>query len=166
MPAVLRIAAAAALAVVLYGQTESSPPAPPAQPIPFSHKTHVAGGLKCRDCHPNRDPGERMGLPEVSKCMACHFSIAKDKPAIQALSEYAKNKQPIPWVRVYTLPAEVYWSHRSHLNAKVACEACHGQVSQMEAVARVTKVTTMEGCVDCHKERNVSTGCDFCHEGK
>ena len=107
-----------------------------------------------------------MGLPEASKCMACHFSIARDKPAIQALTEFTKSKQPIPWVRVYSLPAEVYWSHRTHLNAGMTCEMCHGQVSLMEVVARVTNVTSMEGCVDCHKERKVSTGCSLCHEGK
>src|SRR5579862_6227053 len=35
--------------------------APPAQPIPFSHKVH-AGTLKlaCGTCHPNPDPGELM----------------------------------------------------------------------------------------------------------
>jgi len=31
--------------------------------------------------------------------------------------------------------------------------------------AKVTNVTTMGGCVDCHKRNEVSTGCVTCHEG-
>lgn len=166
----------AALAIVATGviagplpQKDASKNGPqaPAQPISFSHKTHTsAAHLKCEDCHAGPDPGEHMTMPAVSTCMACHISIAKDKPAIRALSQYAKAKQLIKWVRVYTVPADVFWSHRSHLKAGMTCEMCHGQVAQMEAMARVTNVTSMEGCVDCHKQHDANTGCDFCHEGK
>lgn len=137
---------AAGSCLALFAQTESAP----TQPIPFSHKAHVARGLECKDCHTNADPGEDMGLPQAAKCMACHGTIAK----------------PIPWVRVYSLPAEIYWSHRPHLTAGMTCTTCHGRVSDMDVVARVTNVTTMQGCVDCHKEHKVSTGCNFCHEDK
>jgi len=140
---------------------------PPAQPIPFSHKIHIGGAhLKCQECHPGPDPGERMAFPAVSTCMACHITIAKDKSAIRTLSEYAKNKQPIKWVRIYSVPSDVFWSHRSHLTAGMTCEMCHGPVLQMDATARVTNVTTMEGCVECHKQHQANIGCDFCHEGK
>ena len=139
-------------------------PKAPAQPLPFSHKTHVATGLKCVECHPNPDPGDHMTFPAASRCMACHATIAKDKPAIQKLAEFAKSKDPIPWARVYTVPAFVFWNHRSHLKAGIECDTCHGQVSQMDVLSKVTKVTTMEGCMECHRERNVDTGCGFCHE--
>src|SRR5262249_25147058 len=62
----------------------------PEQPLPYSHKTHLANGLKCQDCHTNPDPGERMGFPNASRCMLCHSSVAKEKPSIQKLAEYAK----------------------------------------------------------------------------
>jgi len=107
-----------------------------------------------------------MGLPEAAKCLTCHVAIAKDKPAIRMLRNFAQRKEPIPWVRVYSLGAEVYWSHRPHLTAGIACEACHGRVSEMDVIARVTNVTTMQGCVDCHKQYKVSTGCNFCHDDK
>jgi len=107
-----------------------------------------------------------MGLPEAAKCMLCHTTIAKDKPAIQALRDFAQSKKPIPWVRVYSLPAEIYWSHRPHLSAGMTCDACHGALADMDIVARVTNVTTMQGCVDCHKAHQVSTGCNFCHDDK
>jgi hypothetical protein len=137
-----------------------------AQPLPYSHKTHLALGLKCADCHTNPEPGDRMEFPETAKCMACHSTIAKDKPAIQKLAEFAKSKQPVPWVRVYVVSAFVYWNHRTHLEAGVKCETCHGPVPQMDVMANVTNVTTMAGCVECHQQMKVGTGCAFCHEGK
>ena len=98
--------------------------------------------------------------------MTCHLSIGKDKAAIQKLAEFARSKEPIPWVRVYSVPAQVYWNHRSHLTAGVQCETCHGQVSQMDMMAKATNVTTMDGCVECHRSNNASTGCGYCHEEK
>jgi len=136
------------------------------QPLPYSHKTHLAAGLKCADCHTNPEPGDRMEFPEAARCMACHTTIAKDQPAIQKLTEFAKSKQPIPRVRVYMVSAGVYWNHRSHLEAGIQCETCHGQVAQMEVMTNVTNVTTMAACVDCHRQRKAGTGCEFCHEGK
>jgi hypothetical protein len=138
----------------------------PAQPLPFSHKTHAATGLKCAECHPNPDPGDHMTLPATARCMACHVTIGKDKPAIQKLAEFAKSKEAIPWARVYSVRAEVYWNHRSHLKAGMQCESCHGEVSQMDTMAKVTKVTTMEGCVECHRNNTAGTGCGYCHEEK
>jgi hypothetical protein len=32
-------------------------------------------------------------------------------------------------------------------------------------MARVTNVTTMAGCVECHQQHNANTGCSVCHEG-
>lgn len=40
-------------ATLLYGQQQ--------QLVPYSHKTHLAFGLKCNSCHKNADPGELMG---------------------------------------------------------------------------------------------------------
>jgi hypothetical protein len=105
-----------------------------------------------------------MSFPPTELCMNCHITIAKEKPAIKKLAEFAKSKQRIPWVRVYAVPSFVYWSHRTHLEADLKCETCHGPVGQMDVVAQVTNVTTMAGCVDCHREKEASTGCQTCHE--
>jgi len=138
----------------------------PTQPIPYSHKTHLAMGIVCKDCHTNPDPGDRMTFPAESKCMTCHMTIAKDRPAIQKLAEYAKSGQPVPWVRVYVLPGWVYWNHRSHLEAEMTCEMCHGKVAEMEVMTRVTDVTKMAGCIECHRKNDADTGCRFCHQDK
>ena len=137
---------------------------PPAQPIPYSHKKHLAFGLECKNCHVNPEPGKLMTFPATSKCMECHVTIAKDKPAIQKLTEYSKSQQPIPWVRVYTVLPGVSWTHRAHLAAGVKCETCHGQVRQMDAISEVTSVTTMYSCLTCHETNHAKTACDTCHK--
>jgi hypothetical protein len=137
---------------------------PPTQPIPYSHKQHLSFGLECKNCHTNPEPGKLMTFPATSKCMECHITIAKDKPSIQKLVEYSKSKQPIPWVRVYTVLPGVAWNHRAHLQAGVKCEACHGQVAQMDSMSEVTSVTTMYSCLNCHEMNHAKTACDTCHK--
>jgi hypothetical protein len=136
----------------------------PAQPIPYSHKKHLAFGLECKKCHTNPEPGKLMTFPATSTCMECHVTIAKDKPAIQKLAEYAKSKQAVPWVRVYTVLTGVAWNHRVHLEAGAKCETCHGQVREMEAMSEVTSVTTMYSCLNCHELNKAKTACDTCHK--
>jgi len=94
-----------------------APHAPPAQPLPYSHKTHVALSLECRRCHTNPDPGNQMTFPATTVCMTCHSTIAKEKSAIVKLAEFARSGQPIPWQRVYLVTPGVTWSHRKHLAA-------------------------------------------------
>jgi Cytochrome c7 and related cytochrome c/Class III cytochrome C family len=138
--------------------------AAPAQPISYSHKKHLALGLNCKDCHTNPDPGKLMTFPDTGRCMQCHATIAKDKPAIQKLAEYAKLKKAIPWVRVYTVLPGVAWTHRPHLEAGVNCETCHGQVREMDATAEVTSVTAMYVCLNCHQMNHAKSSCDTCHK--
>lgn len=136
----------------------------PAQPLPYSHKKHLAFGLECKKCHTNPEPGKLMTFPATSTCMECHVTIAKDKPVIQKLAQFAKSKQVISWARVYTVLPGVAWSHRPHLEAGVKCETCHGQVREMDAVSEVTSVTTMYVCLNCHEMNRAKTACDTCHK--
>ena len=76
--------------------------APPEQPIPYSHKVHLALGLPCATCHTNPDPGNLMTFPATAKCMSCHHSIAKNKPSIRKLAAYSKSGETIPGCRVYS----------------------------------------------------------------
>src|SRR5207302_8504590 len=105
------------------------PPAPPAsaprQPIPYSHKQHLALGLQCKDCHTMPDPGESMGIPAAAMCMGCHRSIQKESAALKELAPYAGQKKPIPWVRVYQSPSHVTFSHKDHLEAGAPGNTVH-----------------------------------------
>ena len=140
--------------------------APLEQPLPFSHKTHVAFQLACAYCHANPDPGNYIEYPATERCMGCHARVATERPAIQKLAGYAQRKEAVPWKQVYSVPAFVYWSHRTHSDAKVECAACHGDVAQMDVTAKVTNVTTMAGCVGCHRQKEAATGCETCHESQ
>jgi hypothetical protein len=138
----------------------------PVQPLPFSHKTHIGFHLSCTFCHANPEPGNQMTLPAAETCMGCHARVAADKPSIQQLAKFAQSKEPIPWKPVYSVPAFVYWSHRTHLQAGITCEMCHGDVAQMEVITKTTNVTTMAGCVACHRRKDAPTGCETCHESQ
>jgi hypothetical protein len=138
-------------------------PEPPKQPIAYSHKQHLALGLKCKECHVQPDPGDMMTFPASSKCMACHNTIAKDKPEIQKLAAFAKSGEIIPWVRVYKIPEWVDFSHKSHLDAGAKCENCHGAVAQRDAIYKEVE-TSMAACMDCHRQHNARVECNFCHD--
>jgi len=135
----------------------------PEQPLPYSHKTHVSRGLDCRTCHTNSEPGNQMTFPAVATCMGCHNTIAKDRPAIMRLAEYAKSGQPVPWVRVYLVTPGVTWTHRKHFEAGLECINCHGDVGQLERMSQTTAVTSMASCIGCHQSHNASTVCQTCH---
>jgi hypothetical protein len=170
---IVRRGAAISLAIVLLVSLvlrAQSPPLPPGtprapvQPLPYSHKQHVALSLPCRMCHVNPDAGKLMTYPPAAACMTCHATVAADRPAIQKLSAFAAEGKPIPWVRVYQVPDYVYWEHGPHLAARVTCEECHGPVAERDVLAQETNVVTMLGCRTCHDKRQVFTDCAACHE--
>jgi hypothetical protein len=134
----------------------------PEQPLPFSHRTHMRAGAKCQTCH-IATSGAEMLLPTSTICMTCHRTIATNRPAIVKLAEFAKSTQPIPWVRVYQVLPGVTWTHRPHVQASVQCETCHGAVPEMDVMAKVTSVTGMAACINCHQGRKASTACTTCH---
>jgi hypothetical protein len=140
-----------------------SPHPAPEQPIPYSHKQHLAFGLKCAECHTNPEPGKLMTFPDTAKCMQCHVTIAKDQPSIQKTAQYAASNQQIAWVRVYKVIPGVTWTHRAHLAAGVKCETCHGNVSQIQAMSEVTSVVTMYSCLSCHEMNHAKATCETCH---
>jgi Zn ribbon nucleic-acid-binding protein len=152
-------------AFFLLQQNEPTPvtPKPPAQPVPYSHKTHVGLGLQCKNCHTNPDPGELMGIPETKVCMGCHSSIKTDSPHIEKLTNFHKQQKQLPWARVYSIPGYVFFSHRAHMEAGAKCENCHGQVAQRDALYREGNVT-MGACMKCHEQTKASNDCGFCHE--
>ena len=136
----------------------------PQQPIPFSHKTHTAQGVKCLDCHTIRKPGFAAGLPQEAACMGCHSTVKTDSPAIQRLSEFHKSGKPVPWVRVYQVPDFVWFSHQVHYReGHIECETCHGPVAQRDVIAK-EKPTSMVACVECHEKNKASTDCGRCHD--
>jgi c(7)-type cytochrome triheme protein len=137
----------------------------PDQPIPYSHKTHLALGLKCANCHKNPDPGEVMGLPPESLCLTCHQAVKKESPHIQKLAAAARDKKPLEWERIYAIPPYVYFSHRLHTQAGTTCETCHGPVRDRHVITREVDLR-MKNCMACHQEKKARNDCSTCHEEK
>jgi hypothetical protein len=172
----ITMAILALLSIGIFGQTKSSQiakqevpdnplaPAPSTQPIPYSHKTHLALSLNCGYCHTNPNSGALMTFPSTTICMKCHAGIATNKPAIQKLAEFDKTGTSIPWVRVYTVRPGLRWSHRIHLDAGKKCIACHGDVAKLDRMAETTSTTTMYSCLSCHQKNQAKTSCDTCHQ--
>jgi predicted CXXCH cytochrome family protein len=163
---------AGALPLVLIGAAdEGSKTDPvgyaPTQPIAYSHKTHLALGLKCSGCHGPKKPGEdegfTMGFPKEDFCMGCHSSVKKDSPEIIKLAKAAADKKAVEWKRVYRLMPIVWFSHSAHVEeGKIECRTCHGDIASM-AVTSKARVLNMKDCMDCHTERSAPNGCDTCH---
>ncbi|MBK5293759.1 MAG: hypothetical protein JJE04_19030 [Acidobacteriia bacterium] len=83
-----------------------------------------------------------------------------------------KEPSPIAWTGVHKLPDFVYFDHRPHGKALVACQQCHGPVETMERMRQVPDLS-MGWCVNCHRDANqkgiagkavkASLDCSACH---
>jgi hypothetical protein len=136
----------------------------PEQPIPYSHKKHLALGLECKNCHEMPEPGNDMGLPVTDKCIACHRTVKAESPEIQKLVQFQKDGKAVPWIRIYHVPDYVDFSHKEHLTkAKATCETCHGPVRERDVMRKEVGVA-MSDCIDCHRTNNAPVTCDFCHD--
>ena len=154
------------LALSVWAQTAKEPPPPPQQPIAFSHRMHAGTlELKCSQCHPNPEPGEKMTIVVASSCMQCHAEVAADRPEIRKLAAFAKNNRDIRWARIYQIPADVMFSHKAHVALGSICKDCHGQVAERERLYLEGDIS-MGSCINCHKAKEASTDCSFCHQPK
>jgi hypothetical protein len=121
------------------------------QPVPFSHKHHVAGlGIDCRYCHSSVEESRFAGIPPTSTCMSCHSQVWTDAPMLEPVRESFKNDRSIAWVRVHDLPDFAYFDHSVHVAGGIGCESCHGRVDKMPLTWRVNSLD-MEWCLECHR---------------
>jgi hypothetical protein len=146
---------------VAFGQTPG-----PVQPIPFSHKTHVADvKLDCADCHvyPAKF-GDSVSIPDAPRCLECHAFSASQTSTPSALKAFSDKKQPIPWVRIFALRDFVFFDHRYHLLNGAQCDDCHGPIGTEDVVSDRLGTTKMAFCQPCHVKTGAKTGCNTCHD--
>lgn len=156
----------------------------PEQPIKFSHVVHVQQfKMECKFCHWNVAKSPYAAIPEVQTCMACH-SLVKGKNVLKKEAEKSQAEKDaeawkvteikkiedlwnagkqIPWVKVHVMPDHVRFNHKRHVKAGVGCQECHGQISEMAKVERVSSMK-MGWCLSCHRERGASIDCYTCHK--
>lgn len=124
---------------------------PVAQPIPFSHKHHVADdGIDCRYCHTSVEKSGSAGMPSTAICLTCHSQLFVTSPLLAPLHESMRNNRPIAWNRVHDLPDFAYFEHDIHVAKGVACIECHGRVDQMPITWRSASLE-MQWCLQCHR---------------
>jgi hypothetical protein len=121
------------------------------QPVPFSHKHHVAGlGLDCRYCHGSVEESAFAGLPPTKTCMTCHSQIWLNSPMLEPVRESFRSDRSIEWLRVHDLPDFAYFNHSIHIRKGIGCSTCHGRVDQMPLTWRA-ETLHMDWCLECHR---------------
>ncbi|MBI5240795.1 MAG: cytochrome c3 family protein [Elusimicrobia bacterium] len=154
---VLAASAAAALAVVCLVGWSAQPDRfsrgfAPAQPIPFSHRLHAGSlAIPCQHCHSGADRSRSAGVPSLEICMGCHKVTRIKSPPIRKLASLYESGGSLAWKRVHSLPGHVFFDHRPHVSAGIACQTCHGPVQDM-AVLRQDMSLRMSHCLSCHRD--------------
>ena len=136
------------------------------QPLPFSHKIHVAENeLDCTEGHTRVLEHHRATLPLLEVCQDCHSEALTETELELQLLAYTTTDEAIPWQRIYMVPDHVYFSHRRHVTlGGLACEVCHGDVGALDLPPPAPVVPiTMDGCMDCHEKNQITNDCLACH---
>jgi len=158
----------------------------PLQPIQFSHKHHAGlYEIDCQYCHTGTDRSQAAGVPSVELCMGCHAAFPDSYDELEGVATLKQHwitdeegkfveGTPIEWVQIHRLPEHVQFQHRAHVNAGIDCQACHGDVQNMDKVYLApdtkwwpwglpTQKLEMGWCVQCHRENDASQDCYACH---
>ncbi len=149
----------------------------PEQPIDFSHQLHAGEmNISCMYCHFGAEDSKHAGIPPVNVCMNCHKYVSntnnevrladKEKRKLKVSDEIKKiydafesakssDEKNVEWVKVHNLPEFVYFSHKPHISAGLACAKCHGGVESMARVKQENDLS-MGWCLDCHRQDHES----------
>lgn len=139
--------------------------------LAFNHRVHIEAGAQCVFCHPGALYGPVAGIPSTAKCMGCHASVEvrpDGQESVEVLVQQWQAKAPLRWVKTFDQPDFVYFSHRPHIVAGVACESCHGDVAGTVRLEQTIRLN-MGYCLGCHREqapekvKQLET-CSTCHQ--
>jgi hypothetical protein len=137
----------------------------------YNHRVHIAAGAQCVYCHPGVLYGRVAGLPSTAKCIGCHASVEvrpEAQETVDVLLQHWEEGQPLRWVKTFDQPDFVYFGHRPHIAAGVACETCHGNVAEMARVEQTIRLN-MGFCLTCHRAQAPEKvkrleACSTCHQ--
>lgn len=159
----------------------------PSQPIEFPHSVHAGdNGIDCKYCHNSVTKSKTAGIPSVNVCMNCHKQIAGSGDQVAKIkkiydaagwdgAQYTGKTKEIVWNKVHVLPDHVYFNHSQHVVVGgLDCKQCHGDMKTRKETAQVVPVSelnkiegnvvltrptlTMGWCIECHGEKEISTG--------
>lgn len=109
----------------------------------------TAGAVRAEDELAKREHRQphRVMSPEIAKLYAA-LALRED-----GTRDPRRTPSRIQWMKIHSVPDFVYFDHRPHVNAGVACQVCHGPVETMERVRQVSDLS-MGMCVNCHRQIN------------
>jgi predicted CXXCH cytochrome family protein len=97
------------------------------------------------------EKSRHAGIPDVATCMNCHGVTKTDSLEIRKVLGAYESEAPLAWKRIHRLPDHVYFDHRPHVAAGVACQTCHGEIQKMEVVSQHMSMR-MGNCLGCHRD--------------
>jgi cytochrome c551/c552 len=123
----------------------------------------------CMNCHKQVVGATPEQAAKISKI----YEAAGWNP--EGSGMYTGKTKEIVWNKVHALPDHVYFSHMQHVEVGgIDCKQCHGDMAKMTETAKVQPVSelnkiegnvkltrptlTMGWCIECHGEKEVSTG--------
>jgi c(7)-type cytochrome triheme protein len=146
----------------------------PAQNIPlrFDHALHLDAGAECATCHDSVSKSESpkdRNLPGHEECETCHDIEAAQKgqktdppascntchPGFDATVRKEPAKVEVP-------PGNLRFAHKVHLDRKVECATCHGDMTKVQLATR-QQLPKMATCFECHDGKQASNECKTCH---
>lgn len=123
----------------------------PVQPVPFDHSLHAGQlGIDCRYCHAGVEKSGTSSVPAAQTCMNCHSTIKAQSPLLEPVRQSYQTGEPVPWVKIHSVPDYVYFNHSVHVSRGVSCVECHGKVNEMQVVHQ-DQPHSMSWCLDCHR---------------
>jgi menaquinone reductase, multiheme cytochrome c subunit len=119
----------------------------------------------CIGCHRGAWAGTAATLPRPTTCVACHDgSPAGTTGIVRAAHVDLAAREYAGGVRVSSMPANVYFSHRAHVRfGGISCARCHTGPAIVGSLPAVPAFS-MTQCLQCHVENGASTDCLTCHK--
>ena len=132
--------------------------------IKFNHGLHITNkdiGLKCLDCHVDKDKADNSdvsNMPNHNVCSACHDVKDNGKCSLCHYDGVYK--------KLVSHNKELIFSHKFHIsNYKKECTDCHtGLESVKYASESQGGFPPMETCYGCHNKENATNSCEACHK--
>jgi len=125
----------------------------------FSHGFHTTeAGVECQTCHQgiaDLAAGQRS-MPGHKICSDCHEVDNKDECG--TCHSDPDNPNAIPAMSEYYHA----FSHKIHASKGIQCSVCHGDVASS---GMQPTLTDMQGCMDCHQDKDGPLECERCHQG-
>lgn len=143
-------------------------------PLRFDHARHLRiQGVTCVRCHdtaPESTTASDRLVPSERTCTPCHAIVREplERQAALAMRCDACHvgfdpSHPTRVARVEIPPANLHFSHRTHVTRGMRCEDCHGTMHDVALATRLD-LPTMRQCLACHRQGGTAAAaCGTCH---